>query len=382
LPDILFVIGSLGLGGAESQLVMLARGLSRRGTRCAVFVLEPWGPLGSGLTSAGIRIIDGGFDSSAPRAIRIVQLLRALLRLWWFAIRTRPGVIHGFLPVTNLFAALAGRCAGIPMIVTGRRALGTHQDRYPLFKPFDRLTNRLSHRVTVNSRAVGNDTIRRDGIDPHRLVLIPNGLDSSRFAVAADDRPAIRESLGLLPKDRIIVCVGNLIAYKGHADLIDAFGAVLKNRTSIRLLLAGEDRGIGALLRQRADALGIVGAIEFLGRRSDIERILAAGDLFVLPSHEEGFSNALLEAMASGLPVVATDVGGNREALEDGALGLLVPPGNPAALAAAIGRLLDDTTLGNSLGARARSRISQHYSPESMIDAHLALYNGRIVHGF
>ncbi len=380
MPGILLVIGSLGLGGAESQLAMLARGLVQRGQCCGVFVLEASGPLRSELDAAGVRIFDGGFDSSASRVTRILQLVRALLRLWWIALRMKPRAVQGFLPITNLMAAVAGRFAGVPLVITARRALGTHQDRYPLFKPFDRLTNRLSHRVTINSRAVGEDTIRRDGIDPGKLVLIPNGLDSSRFASAAADRSAIREELGLLPSHQAIVCVGNLIAYKGHADLIDAIGVLAARRPDIRLLLAGEDRGIGGELHERAAALDIAGSVTFLGRRNDIARILAAGDLFVLPSHEEGFSNALLEAMASGLPVIASAVGGNPEALENGTLGLLVPPGNAAALAAAIGRLLDDPAHARTLGLRARAAVAGRYSPDAMIDAHLALYQGGTHH--
>lgn len=374
MPKVLFTIGSLGLGGAESQMALLMRELSVRDWQCELFVLEAQGTLRAAIEAAGIPIHDGGYQSGASRWRKAGQLARALHRLWALARRVRPDVLHAFLPLTNFLGAVAGRAAGVPLVLTSRRALGTHQDRHPAWKPFDRVANSLSHRVTVNSRAVGEDTVARDAVRRDKLVLIPNGMDFSRFDASASMRSAMRGQLGLGPQDLAIVAVGNLLAYKGHDDLVRALPAVLERHPRARLFLAGEDRGLEPRLRRLAASLGILPATVFLGRRDDIPDLLAAMDVFVLPSHEEGFSNALLEAMASGLGIVATDVGGNREALDQGACGLLVPARDPVALAAAVSRLLNDEDERTALGRRARDSVRARYTVSAMVDAHLALY--------
>ena len=383
MSTVLFTIGSLGLGGAESQMALLIEGLTRRGWHCEVLALDARGTLRARLDALGVTVHDGGYVSEAPRVRKAVLLVRALLRLWWRAVRLRPTALHAYLPLTNFLGTVAGRLALVPVVITSRRALGTHQDRHPLWRPFDRLANRLSTLVTVNSRAVAADTVARDGIAPNRLVLIPNGLDFSRFDEPLGERAAMRTALGLDTPDGItpgIVVVGNLIPYKGYADLIDAIAQLKPRDRPARFLLVGEDRGIGADLAARACARGVADRIAFLGSREDVAKILAAADGFVLPSHEEGFSNALLEAMAAGMPIVATDVGGNGEALEGGRLGTLVPPRDPAALAHAIDLLLDALSdpagSGAARGAEAARTVRARYGIDRMVEAHMVLYRG------
>lgn len=378
---ILFTIGSLGIGGSESQLALLVEGLSRRGWRCDVAVLDPRGPLRARLEATGAAVYDLGYDPAAFSVVKVALLVRALCRLWWRAVRSRPRVLHAYLPLTNCLGAVAGRLAGVPIVVTARRALGTHQDRHPLWRPFDRLAGRLSHVVTVNSQAVARDSIARDGIAPDRLMLIANGLDFSRFDAARGDRARLRAGFGVDEATPVIAVVGNLIPYKGHRDLIEAVARLAPRPHPARFLLVGEDRGIQQDLRALAHAHGMADRIVFLGRREDVPAVLNAADGFVMPSHEEGSSNALLEAMAVGLPIVATEVGGNREALEDGRLGALVPPHAPVELARAIDALLDE------IGAHSRTdrprnpaateAVRARYGVERMIEAHIALYTGR-----
>ena len=381
--SVLFTIGSLGLGGAESQMALLIEGLKRRGWRCEVLALDARGTLRARLDELGVTVHDGGYVSEAPRVRKVLLLIRALLQLWWRAVRLRPTALHAYLPLTNFLGAVAGRLALVPVVITSRRALGTHQDRLPLWRSFDRLANRLSTLVTVNSHAVAADTVARDGIAPNKLVLIPNGIDFSRFSEPLADRAALRTALGLDTPDGVtpgIVFVGNLIPYKGHADLIDAIAQLKPRDQPARFLLVGEDRGLGTDLAARACARGVADRISFIGSREDVASILAASDGFVLPSHEEGFSNALLEAMAAGLLIVATDVGGNSEALEDGRLGTLVPPRDPAALARAIDLLLDalsdSADTGTARNAEAARTVRKRYSIDRMVEAHIVLYRG------
>lgn len=371
---VLYAIGSLGLGGAESQMAMLMRELIGRGWHCELFVLEAHGPLRRGLEADGVVIHDGGYNSTAARWLKALQLARAFFRLWSLARRTRPDILHAYLPLTNLMGAVAGRMSGINLIITSRRALATHQSRHPWWKPFDRLANWLSHQVIVNSRAVADDTVARDRIDPTKLLIIPNGLDAARFDRATAKRHTMRQTLGLESGAIGVVVVGNLLPYKGHADLLRALPDIVHAEPTARFFLVGEDRGIGTSLMRLAEELGVSQHVVFLGRQEDVAEILAAMDVFVLTSHEEGFSNALLEAMASGLAVVATDVGGNREALEEDNLGILVPSRNPVALATAIKHLLAEGETRLHLGCRAQQCVRSKYTVAAMVDAHVALY--------
>lgn len=371
---VIYTIGSLELGGAESQMVLLIRELKKRGWRGELFVLEAKGPFKSILEQDGIPIHDGGYDSEARKGVKVFLLLRAVFRFWRLVRRVRPDALHAYLQMTNFIGALVGRAAGVRKVITSRRALGTHQDRHPYRKWLDRIANALSDHVTVNSNAVGQDTIFRDRIAPEKLVLIRNGLDFGRFSGQERASDAARKNLGLGGDEFGIIKVGNLIPYKGHADLVNALPKVLEKRTNVRLFLVGEDRGIQADLERLASSLGVSDRVHFLGRRNDVPSLLMAMDLYVMASHEEGSSNALLEAMAAGLPIVATDVGGNREALEDGRAGMLVPPHDPGSLALAIGKLLDDDVLRSQVAAKAKS-CAQAYGIPKMVEAHIRLYS-------
>lgn len=374
--NILFVIGSLEIGGAESQMSALVSHLHGHMCSCHVFVLQERGPLGNYFQKLGVPIYHGGLlEGDLLRAPW--KLIRAEWRLLMIMLRVRPVVVHSFLPLVTFMGALAGRMTRVPAVITSRRALGKHQERYILLRPFDLLANRLSHRVTVNSKAVWKDTVNRDYIDPKKLVLIHNGVDLLTFESAQPFREETRRKLGIESREKVVIVVANLIPYKGHGDLLEAAQEVLKHIPQAVFLLVGEDRGIGRDLRKMAIDLGIAAKIKFLGLRHDIPSLMAASDLSVLPSHEEGFSNVILESMAAGLPVVATRVGGNPEAVEDGVTGWLVPPGNPAAMAEKIIDLLGDPKRAKLWGQLGRNRVKQVFTVERMVEGHLRLYEGR-----
>jgi glycosyltransferase involved in cell wall biosynthesis len=373
---ILFVIGTLGRGGAEHQMVLLIENLVRQDVECAVFVLDGSGPLRTRLEAAKVRIHAMDSFARTSRLGMFASLVRSLVSLWWLALRWRPNVLQSYLPLTNVMGALAGRLAFVPLVITSRRGLGTHQERHPYWFLLDRIANHLSHVVTCNSLAVGYDTLKRDRIATRKLMLVRNALDVGRFDEVESNREAVRQELGLDPETTAVVTVANLIPYKGHSDLLDAISILRPSLRSHRFFLVGRDDGIGAQLKQKALDLGISESVVFCGLRHDAIRILRAMDLFVLPSHEEGFSNALLEAMAAGLSVVATNVGGNAEALEDGRFGLLVPARDPAALARAI-----EMTIGSIAQTREQRREAGHvirlkYSVRTMVESHLSLYQG------
>jgi glycosyltransferase involved in cell wall biosynthesis len=265
--------------------------------------------------------------------------------------------------------------AGVPLIITSKRALATHQDRYFILKYLDRMANRLSHHVTVNSQAVWNHTMERDGIDSSKLVLIYNGVDVDEFSEKETAyKSDIRKSLDIRENEKVVIVVANYIPYKGHSDFLKAAKLVCEKKTGVKFLLVGEDRGIQKHLEAESIQLGISPFVKFLGQRNDISELLLASDLSVLPSHEEGFSNVVLESMASALPMVATNVGGNAESILDGTTGWLVSPRKPKELATKILDLLNDPIKSKRWGQKGKERIKKHFSIEKTLKAHLLLY--------
>jgi len=371
--SILFTIGSLDIGGAESQMTALISQLHGKGYSCHVFVLQKEGSLKRYMQELGVPIYSGGLVKNdllrAPW-----KLILAQLRLIRVLLRVRPVIVHCFLPLVTCMGALAGRLTRVPLVITSRRGLGTHQERYIVLKPLDLIADWLSHRVTVNSRAVWEDTVQRDHIGGDKLVLIYNGVDISNFDSSRTSSRKIRERLGIGATEKTIIIIGNLIHYKGHEDLLIAAHEVIRHVPWALFLLVGEDRGIGRRLQKITTELGIERRVRFLGLRHDIPQLLAASNISVVSSHEEGFSNVILESMAAGLPVVATRVGGNSEAVVDGVTGWIVPPRNPAAMAEKIIDLLNDPKKAESWGRKGRERVKKDFSLEKMVEEHIRLY--------
>jgi glycosyltransferase involved in cell wall biosynthesis len=366
---IVFVIDSLVVGGAESQMVMLAGNLHNRGYHCEVFVLRAEGAFFETLKSFGIPVTNGKFAEGRDR----IALLLGVWRLWRYIYKRRPCVVHTYLPLSNFIGSIVGRLAGASVVITSRRGLGKHQNMESRWRYFDRISNVLSNTISVNSKAVANDTFRRDGVDRNKIVCIYNGLNLSRFNLPANTRELMRSKLGLSQSDFAWVKVANLVDYKGHIDLIQAFAGFSKS-FSARLFLVGRDRGAQSGIELMVSKLGIADRIVFLGDRSDVPEILSAMDGYVMASHTEGFSNAILEAMAARIPIVATNVGGNAEALQDGELGILVEPHNHIALARAMQQIMDNQELRQRFAFAAEQTVREKYRVEAMVDSYLVLY--------
>ena len=215
----------------------------------------------------------------------------------------------------------------------------------------------------ANSEAVRADTIAREHLRPSDVIVIPNGLDLTRFGKAPDQDLAA--SLDVAGRPCVIV-VSNFIRYKGHEYFLRAWSQVLVEFPSAVALLAG-DGVFRAEIERICDDLNIRHSVRFLGVRSDVPALLALADVYVHPSLQEGYSNALLEAMAAGKAVVATAVGGNVEAVSDGVTGLLVPPADAVALERAIARLLGDSHTARAMGERARRFVHEKYEMNAMV---------------
>ena len=369
---VLFIIHTLESGGAEGQLVewlqALPPGEFDRRVVCLVkggFHEKAVRDLGIPIEILGYRPMrrpDGSLDVGAaltgiPALWRLVRILRHF----------RPHVVHTLLLMSDVLGALAlplSRVRGIRLV--GSRLALTDCARIGRFR--QRVLRWSIDRTDVlfcNSRAVAEDAIRTQGADPEKIATIYNGVDWPRFQVAPEVRETTRSSLGLGRGDQAIGCVAQLRPEKDHPSLFRAFAALNQSFPGLRLFLVGGGNREPAL-RALAKQLGIEDRVVFLGVRGDIPEGLSAFDLAVLPSRTEGFSNVLLETMAAGLPIVATRVGGNSEALDEGRCGILVAPNDPDALAEGIRTLLRNPEEARRLGEAARVRARDHFSLETL----------------
>jgi glycosyltransferase involved in cell wall biosynthesis len=237
----------------------------------------------------------------------------------------------------------------------------------------ERLVFRLSHAITANARAI-QDELTEEGASPTKIALIYNGIDMPVESDPENCREKVLSGTGVSSEVLIITVVANLIGYKGHLDLLAAINKVRDRLPPWRLMCVGRDDGAGNELRQEAQRLGISDKVSLLGLRSDVNALLSASDIVVLPSHEEGFPNALIEAMAAGRPVVSTNVGGSAEAVEHGVTGLLVPAHDPSAMSLAILDLAMNPKKRADLGGRAREGLREKYDVDLAVRRHEFLY--------
>lgn len=373
-PRLLIVALSLDTGGTERHIAAIAPGLQAEGLDVTVACLRRPGVGAPDLRRRGVRVI--GFDlpervleGSAP--LRLAGYLLGSARAAP-AILARPEIVHAFLPLPYLVGGVLARLAGVHIRLMSRRSQRDYQRKHPRLAAWEHRLHRHMTLVLGNSRRVCEELEREEGVPRERLGLIYNGIDLAPFRQPLD-RGAARDRLGLPREAIVLALVANLIPYKGHADLLNALaGANLPDPW--RLVLIGRDDGLGPELREQARALDLGDKLLWLGVRRDVPEILAAADIGLNCSHEEGFSNAVVEGMAAGLAMIVTDVGGSAEAVLDGECGRVVPPGDLTALRKAIVELASDLTAARRMGAAARARAIAQFSLEACIARYAALY--------
>jgi len=352
-----------GPGGAELMILELAKELRARGHS-----VLPVG-LSSGTGWLGARFVAAGFEPTSfdlrrPLDLAAVRALTRILRDF------RADVVHSHEFTMAIYGAAAARRANARHVITMHGGLyyaNAWRRRAAL-----RWAARRSAALVGVSDATASALQQNLGIDKSKVHVVPNGIP-----LRTGVRARLRSELALAPGELLIVSVGNLYAVKGHAVLIDAL-ARLRERGGWRLAIAGRGEE-EPRLRAQAAALGIGDRVHLLGFRDDVADILAAGDVFTMPSLSEGLPLALVEGMSFGLPVVVTRVGGVPEVVTDGVEGLIVPPSDAGALAAALGALLQDAARRQQMGAAARTRAIRDYALSTMADRYERLYRGEAV---
>jgi glycosyltransferase involved in cell wall biosynthesis len=371
MRKILYLITGTNVGGTERSLLEICRRLDRNRYHPTVVSLKKEGPVAGHIRELGVDTLSLGMRESADW-LSSLELGLGILRLPRMLRGRSFDIAHSFLYRANIFGRLAGPRCGIPKIVNSVRV--TAEEESPLMRFLDRRTIHRADRVCVLSRALSADLRERTGLPADRIAVIPNGIDTAaadRALAAAGE--AARAGLGLSHADLVVASIGRLHRQKGFDVLLEAFRPLALAHPRGRLIIAGEGPERAAL-EEKAAALGIAGRVLFTGAVSSPWNVLAAADIFVLPSRYEGMPNALLEAMAAALPVVATGVGAVPEMIEDGRQGFVVPPQDPQAIAAALDRLSWSPDLRKEMGRRGRETAKGSFSPAAAMDRLVALY--------
>ncbi len=347
---------SLASGGVERVVAELARGLDRRRFETAVVLFDGLGPLAQDLESAGVpmRLLPRrpGLDGRYP--LRLARELRSL----------GAACLHAHNSTALFYGAIAARLAGVPCVYTEHDR--SHPDRLRVRLLHRALSPLLSRAVAV-SGALRGALLRHEGFAESRLRVVPNGVPSCDRIPRAQARAA----LGIENGERSLLWAGHFTEVKDPANLLLAFARARVGEA--RLYLAGEGplRGEAEGIARRE---GIADRVVFLGVRRDLRDLYTAFDLFVLSSRSEGLPLSILEAMSAAVPVVATDVGACSEVVEGSGCGRTVPPGDPAALGAAIRATLEDPSEAAAMGERGRLAHRARYSLEAMLRGYEAVF--------
>jgi len=357
---ILQIIPTLDRSGAEKQLTLLAAGLPRDEFEVHVCLLTRGGPFEADLQAAGVPVTLIG------KRLKIDP--SAYWRLKRYITSLRPDLVHTWLFAANAYGRVAALAAGVRRIVAGERSVDPWKVWHEL--AIDRWLARRTDRIVVNSSGV-SDFYARHGIAAEKFTLIPNGVDL--LPPSDVSRAELLAELKLPADTRLIGAVARLWPQKRIKDLIWAADLLKVIRDDVHLLVVGEGPHRARLERFRRQ-VEIEDRVHFLGHRSDVPQFMPHFDVVWLASEYEGLPNAIMEAMSAGVPVVASDIPGNRDLVVPGETGYLVPLGDRAAFARQTRILLDDVELSRRFGAAGRERVLREFSVERMIARHAELY--------
>jgi glycosyltransferase involved in cell wall biosynthesis len=353
--NVLHIDEQRGWRGGEQQASYLIAGLAAKGHKVII---------------AGRK--DGAFvkaDHGAPDAPRAALPFLSELDIYtaWRIVKAvrqfDVDILHAHTSHAHTMACIAQRLAKRGKVVVSRRV-----DFVPKASALNKWKYRAPDRIIAISKRIA-DVLREFGVDNSKLATVHSGIDPSRF----DVDPLTRSELGVPEGAPLIGNVAALVGHKDHATLIDAMALVLKNLPEAHLVIGGEG-DLRPKLEAQINALGIGAAVHLLGYRKDVPRLLRALDLFVLSSKEEGLGTSVLDAMASGVPVAATDGGGIPEMVKHEETGLLSPTQDAAALAANIVRLLQNASEAAGLADNAQTMVQRHYTAQAMVEGNLRVY--------
>jgi glycosyltransferase involved in cell wall biosynthesis len=361
---IAYIIKSMEVGGSQTHLTQVLRLLDRSRFDPVLFCLTGDGVLLDAARASGVPVWSPAAGASfkgfglAARVAALTRLLR----------RQRVAIVHNYLLRANLVGAISARLARVPVVMGSKR--GCHWRRgFELVSA--KIGNALADCVMVNAEAVREFVHGNEGCPREKMVVIPSGVDTDRFRPLPPAQ--FKARLGLPEDRRIVGVVTRMRVRKGVDEFIRAIGQVRDTYPDVHGVIVGEV-SLDDTLQEVVHSLHLENHLSLLGRRSDMPEVLSALDLFVLSSHDEGMSNAILEAMAMEKAVVATDVGGTGEVVRHGHSGLLVPPKDPQALAVAISEVLAQPARAHEMGRLGRRVVEEGFSAHAMVRQMEQLY--------
>jgi len=353
---ILFVIGQLGIGGAERQLVYLASHLDKSRYEVLVCSLSAEAPLCPLLENSGIPtvILPQVMHPDLTRPFKLYHLIKSF----------QPDLIHSYLFVANTWSRIVGSMQNIPVILSERSS----EPKKPFFiTEINRLLSPLGTCVIANSQAGAHRIIQNKEFDPKKVFVIHNGLPLDNYlSLSNNNKHRLCAELGLSEQSRMIGIIARLSFPKNHKLLFDAFQLIQEQYKDIYLLCIG-DGPLRDELNIYARKLGIQDSVIFTGIRNDIPECLSMLDVLVLPSLWEGLPNVILEAMAAKCPVIASDVGGVKEVITDGVTGWLTRPGDKYQLAEKIYFVLTNPSHVEKVKILANNFVMQNFSIDRMV---------------
>ena len=366
-----YFLGSLRDGGTERQVLELMRHLDRQRFAVSLILFRDDGTEKIPDDIQSCCVLNTAEESSEWFK-SIGSKMRALRKLYSHFKLHHPDVVHAFLPAASILGILPARLAGVPVFIGSRRSLVADYRRGRMLESIaDSLAFKLSHTNLGNSVAV-TEAMVSDGCPRTRSLTIYNGVDTKRF------HPNVfqtwRTAMGWDDSNVVFGIVANFYSYKRHIDFVKAAALVLQKRPQARFVMVGADYGTQRGALNEVNKFGLGSKIRHIDNVPHPEEIFAGIDALVCTSETEGFSNVLLEAMATGKPVIATEVGGNAEIVAPGETGFLVPAYSPEAIAGACEELIDNQELCHKLGTQGRKRIVKQFSLETMVGSHERLY--------
>ncbi|MBI2706469.1 MAG: glycosyltransferase family 4 protein [Actinobacteria bacterium] len=319
----------------------------------------------------------------ATRSFDLREDLRAVAELYRLFRRLRPDIVHTHNPKPGVYGRIAARLAGVPLVVNTQHGLyATPEDRLSrrlVVYSLERIAAQFSD-VELLQSVEDYETLRRLRVPAAHMIVIGNGIDLQRFSSkrVAGTREEVRRELGVGDADVVVGLVGRLVIEKGYREVFQAAKRLRSELPAARFVVVGpgdEAKADAISAAEQADAER--DGVLFLGHRDDVDRLLAGMDVYVLASHREGFPRSAMEACATGLPVVATNIRGCRQVVEDGVTGLLVPPGDPDALARAVADLVSDPQRRREMGTAAAAKAGEEFDQDDIVRTCLAVYGGR-----
>lgn len=361
--SVVHILGSLRTGGAEMALVNYLKAADRENFTHSVICLTTAGPLARQVEDLGIPV------QTYP--VRLRNLPWAMWGLARLIKARNTAVVHTHMFTAAFWGRMAGLLAGVPVLVTTEHGKEPWKKNWQIL--IDRILGTRTFRQIAVSEDVRNIRIKRDAAPPERIVLIPNGVPIPRQPRDSEKRIEVRKSLGLDPDQPVLGTVGRVVDAKAYPVLVEAMAFLVEKIPGLKWLQVGDGPDLEDL-KDRIRARGLEGSVLCLGRRDDVQDLLQAMDVWVMSSRREGLPVALLEAMASQLPIVATKVGGIPDAVEDGRSALLAPPEDPEALAAAIERIFNEPDLAARLADQARRDVAARYGNSAVAERIEAIY--------